>query len=268
MKLRRDPLLVREVLTRVEQHGVRATVRQTGLTNRTIYRWIAWRAQDPAWPTDDDVAEWNAHRERRARAAAHSAEYRKRVYVNRGPILSDATGVARRLQALAALGWTSKDLGPLLGVSDARVQHLTNMKYPKAHPDTIDAVRALYDRLSMTVPVDRKTTGRGGAAVHDRQRRAAAAKGYLPPLAWDDESIDDPHALPHRPRAQDNHHHRDSVDPIVVERILAGDRMPWATPAEKAEVVRRWTAGGRSLNDLERLTGWKPSRYYKEGDAA
>lgn len=261
MKLRRDPLLVREVLASIDQHGVCATVRQTGLTNRTIYRWIAWRAQNPSWPTDDDVAEWNAHRERRARAAAHCADYRKRVYVNRGPILTDATGVARRLQALAVLGWTSRDLAPLLGVSDARVQHLTNMKYPKAHPDTIAAVRALYDRLSMTVPVDHKTTGRGGAAVHARQRRAAAAKGYLPPLAWDDDTIDDPRAKPHRPRAADQHRHRGEVDDAVVERILAGERMPWTTPAEKVEVRRRWVAAGRSLVDLEDLMGWNASRY-------
>lgn len=31
--------------------------------------------------------------------------------------------------------------------------------------------------------------------------------------------------------------------------------------AERLEVIRRWTAKGRSLNELADLTGWNTNRY-------
>jgi ParB family transcriptional regulator, chromosome partitioning protein len=51
------------------------------------------------------------------------------------------------------------------------------------------------------------------------------------------------------------------IDEVVVDRILSGDYKTLATRAEKVEVVRRWTAGGRSAAELARLTGWKTERY-------
>ena len=53
---------------------------------------------------------------------------------------------------------------------------------------------------------------------------------------------------------------KSELDPVVVERLLAGDVVP-TTIAEKREVVRRWSETGRSLSDLARMTGWKPERY-------
>lgn len=59
-----------------------------------------------------------------------------------------------------------------------------------------------------------------------------------------------------------------SVDEAVVERILGGDWRLFANPAERAEICRRWSESGGSLNELNRLTGWRPSRYYKRKEAA
>lgn len=57
-------------------------------------------------------------------------------------------------------------------------------------------------------------------------------------------------------------------DPVTVEAILGGSYKMRCTPADKAEVARRWYAAGRSLAQLGRLTGWKGDRYFKVSDQA
>lgn len=56
---------------------------------------------------------------------------------------------------------------------------------------------------------------------------------------------------------------KSEVDPIVVERLLAGDGTVArnATAAERRLVTARWTESGKALNALERLTGWQVHRY-------
>ena len=55
-------------------------------------------------------------------------------------------------------------------------------------------------------------------------------------------------------------------DPVVIDRILAGDftLAKTATKAERVEVVARWQG---ALNELERATGWRADRYRKDGAA-
>lgn len=92
----------------------------------------------------------------------------------------NGAGTRRRLQALVAIGWTQRLIGQELGVVQSRVKALT-------HQDGVTArvafeVRDVFDRLAMTVGPSNPT------------RVRAAAKGWLPPLAWDD--IDDPNEVP------------------------------------------------------------------------
>ena len=54
--------------------------------------------------------------------------------------------------------------------------------------ETARRMAAVYDRYAMTVPPA------SGAVTQTRDR--AAAKGWPPPLAWDDEDLDNPTALP------------------------------------------------------------------------
>lgn len=97
----------------------------------------------------------------------------------------------------------------------------------------------------------------GPSAVSAGRARMA---GHLVPAAWDDPGTlawplgwTEPVALP-------------GPDPVVVERVLAGDwRLP-STREERTEVARRWATSGRPLAQLERLTGWKPERYYRISD--
>lgn len=55
------------------------------------------------------------------------------------------------------------------------------------------------------------------------------------------------------------------IDPVAVERRLAGDRSVRLTTAERFEIIRRWVATGRSLNECKRVTGLRPDRYLPKG---
>lgn len=114
-------------------------------------------------------------------AAASARRYRS-LRRRLGHRRIDATGTRRRLRALAALGWPMRDLSVELGWEPTRAQKLTAAGHVWA--DTAADVRLLYDRLSMTPGPSLKT------------RRRAEAAGWLPPLAWDDDCLDDPGYVP------------------------------------------------------------------------
>lgn len=103
----------------------------------------------------------------------------------------EATGTVRRIQALVAIGHTLTAIANELGWT---LQNLSKMVHAGSTPyaarvevRTAQAVAAVYDRWSMTVP-----TG----WVAERARRHAANQGWPPPLAWDDDHVDDPMATP------------------------------------------------------------------------
>lgn len=58
------------------------------------------------------------------------------------------------------------------------------------------------------------------------------------------------------------------ADENLVERILGGDWKTSCSPSDKTEVARRWHAAGKSMAELEKLTGWRPSRYFKTTEDA
>lgn len=157
-------------------------------------------------------------------------------------------GTARRVQALIALGWSHHQLAARLGVS-----HDMPAKWARAGGSfvmrrTADRVDAVFRELCMTPPPEDTTRLRREAAY---ARTLARKRGWVTALAWDD--IDDPDEQPASVVRDAG-----AVDPVVVERILAGDWHLPATRAERVEVCRQWT-GGR--NELGRLTGWKVDRY-------
>lgn len=104
----------------------------------------------------------------------------------------DATGARRRLQALVAIGWSQSKLATRLGVRPTNFS--TTMRSTKLRADTVRAVHALYEELWNTPPV--ADTHREKIAF-SRSVRHAAEQGWAPPMAWDDETIDDPAARPH-----------------------------------------------------------------------
>lgn len=94
----------------------------------------------------------------------------------------DGTGVRRRLRALAAIGWSPEDLAPRLGSSVSQVIKLRSGVHPWVFAATQVRVLEVWAALSAT-------PNSNGAAT----RAAAVARGWPPPAAFDDESIDDPH---------------------------------------------------------------------------
>jgi hypothetical protein len=78
---------------------------------------------------------------------AAKERWRKRSYLNHGPLVVDATGTRRRIQALARIGWSSVEIGRRVGVECARVSYLTARK--TVHLSTAQRIAALYDELSM-----------------------------------------------------------------------------------------------------------------------
>jgi transcriptional regulator with XRE-family HTH domain len=108
-------------------------------------------------------------------------ENRRRLAALAGrPYSVPAIGTRRRLQALAAIGWTYEHLAERLGCKRSNVAQLAHKEMTWVRRDTALRVKALYDQLAMT-------PGPSAASA-----RRAAAKGWLPPLAWDDDLIDLP----------------------------------------------------------------------------
>lgn len=100
----------------------------------------------------------------------------------------DSTGSARRLQALSAIGWDSAMVADHIGVTPSRVRAIRAHERPEIHATTRNMISAAYDELSMTLPPDSMWV--------TRSRTWASRHGWPPPLAWDDDTIDDPEAKP------------------------------------------------------------------------
>lgn len=166
----------------------------------TVTKWRRRAAATPGWPTPADIVAqaeyWAEHRARLEARRVAEHVYRRTVYVQRGPMLVPTAGTGRRLRALQAIGWTQTDLAARLGVTHQRVSRLTNESYDAVHRTVAARVAGVYDDLSMTVPQDVPPGERpaGYQPVYDKQRRRVRALGWPPPLAWDDDTIDDPAA--------------------------------------------------------------------------
>lgn len=104
----------------------------------------------------------------------------------------DATGTVRRIRALVAIGYSQCRIADALGWASNNLTDLTHGR-TKCAARTAREVRDLYDRWSMHPP--QPTEWREKISV-SRSRRYAAARGWPPPLAWDDEDIDNPTARP------------------------------------------------------------------------
>lgn len=163
-------------------------------------------------------------------------------------------GTARRVQALVALGWSFHQIAARIGVVHDLPGRWARAGGSFVMRRTADRVDAVFRELCMTPPPENTIRLQREATY---ARTLARKRGWVTALAWDD--IDDPDEQP-AGIVRDV----DSVDPVVVDRILAGDwRLP-ATRAERLEVARRYP-GPR--NELDRLTGWNTRRDLRKAAA-
>lgn len=96
--------------------------------------------------------------------------------------LVDAVGLQRRIRALQALGWTQRELERRMDLHPRRLS--TVLRRPQVYTPIARAISRVYDELSMTLGPSQKT------------RAIARNQGWPPPLAWNDDEIDDPSATP------------------------------------------------------------------------
>jgi hypothetical protein len=101
----------------------------------------------------------------------------------------DATGYRRRMQALVALGFPQAFLAERLGISLRSNFHIGAELVTAA---SLRRARAVYDELWDADPLALGV----GKQPASRARNQAARRGWPPPQAWDDETIDDPAAQP------------------------------------------------------------------------
>lgn len=164
----------------------------------------------------------------------------------------DSTGAVRRIQALVALGWSQSKIATRLGILRSNFTVLAQGRtgITVAHDK---AVRALYDEWSMQLPPQAEWRDKIAA---NRSRNYASAHGWVPPLAWDDESIDDPSAGPYVTSDEG----AAAVDEAAIERRMLGDKSARLRPVDRAELVRRMLARGVTRNEIERRTGVNVAR--------
>lgn len=163
--------------------------------------------------------------------------------------LVDGTGTRRRLQALVAAGWPQAHLAARLGWDPANFNVLiSGSLYPRVQHDTAQAVRELYDALWNVAPDCAPGFAR-------RARGVAERRGWAPPLAWDDDTIDDPAAgAPDVRRSQIPL--REPVDPFELTLLLERDaRAHQVNPATRREAVRILTERGLSASQAAEHLG-------------
>lgn len=172
--------------------------------------------------------------------AAHAARARWRrrmhAYGRAVPKSIPNVGARRRIEALQTLGWSMRDLSRKLGKHPDRLS-VSLKNYDGISPANHAAVAALYDQLWDT-PAPQRTKGE---RISARRTIANAARhGYLPPLVWDDDEIDDPAAQPHQPK-DTGMERKPCGTEAAYRRHLRHGEQPCAA-CLRAEAERKWAA--------------------------
>lgn len=105
----------------------------------------------------------------------------------------DPIGTRRRIQALSAIGWPLKELGPHLGLKPDNVRRIL-ARGQKVYGTTAQNAVAAYDTLRTSRPRRHGVSDIGIA----RALRNARQHKWAPPKYWDQfpGAIDDPHFVP------------------------------------------------------------------------
>jgi transcriptional regulator with XRE-family HTH domain len=174
-------------------------------------------------------------------------------------------GTARRIQALVARGWSISKIGARLGITPTNMTPVANGTRDVT-TGTAKAVADLYDELWNTLP---PRDGHRDKIAYSRALSHARRLGWAPPLAWDDDTIDDPAAQPFTQSEQRRGGKRVHVEDI--EFLL--DDMPLATTqwlADRLHVtkdaIQQACRRGDRLDLLDQLS--RNARLAKEGTAA
>jgi hypothetical protein len=151
----------------------------------------------------------------------------------------------RKIQALVAAGWPMRELGLRLGRNEDFARKL--LRHRHVFLSTAVAIDRLYTQLN-NLP-----------GPSNRARVLAVGWGWAPPIAWDDDTIDDPDAKPaHQAEAE----FVDDLDitlvcewvgkPLDTRKLQVISRL---TRAERAAVIDRLHAAGHIDRAIGELLG-------------
>lgn len=137
-------------------------------------------------------------------------------------------GARRRMQALALLGWTNRDLAPLVGRTPESLA-ATMRRSATISRDLHERIASVHSRLWNTpAPI---------SAASKRVRTEARLKGWVPTAAWDDIDTDDAPSLGDAPQAGRTKSSR--IHPDDVAWMLRTNTTSWAA-AERLGVTRAY----------------------------
>jgi hypothetical protein len=176
-------------------------------------------------------------------AKRRQRNYRARRTVGRVNSIVPSLGTQRRIQALAANGWTLQHIGALAG---SHRQHLSCILQSDHVTRAMRArIARIFDEMWDAFPPETDPKSR---ALVARSRRYAAAQGWRTALAWDDIDTDPEPAATER---------TDDVDEIAVELACRGENVKLTT-REKEQVVT--ILHGKRLSDsaIAALLGCPP----------
>jgi transcriptional regulator with XRE-family HTH domain len=157
----------------------------------------------------------------------------------------DSTGTARRLEALMANGWSRPALEAAVGLSVT-----AQLNARRGNPVTVatrNLVARRYEELWDTCP-PAETPMERRAIV--RTSNLAKRRGWPPPMAWDDDTIDNPKARPQIGRQRSKH---TIVDEVAVERLKRGQQVTVNILERRTAIAQLAEAGVRTGDIAERL---------------
>lgn len=196
----------------------------------TNWRDLAAGAIDRTGCTGDRHGTPNAYRNHRCRCTdAAQALTRHKKLLAAGlvaPGLVNSVGVVRRRQALGVIGYSLADLAPYFGVT-ASALNCQAVQGRTVYRTTHEQWCRVYDLLSMT------------PGSNDLARVWARKRGWAPPLAWDDDTIDDPNATPDLGKRRA----RRRQDIAEDARFLAGTGMTPSGIAARLRVSEAYVRG-------------------------
>jgi transcriptional regulator with XRE-family HTH domain len=103
-----------------------------------------------------------------------------------------SVGTTRRIHALVAVGWSLSKIAAAVGALPANFTAVAHGRRDVT-VRTAQAIADLYDAWWDTKP---PTDTKADLIAYRRSLNYAAEHGWPPPLAWDDDEIDDPAATP------------------------------------------------------------------------
>ena len=144
-----------------------------------------------------------------------------------GGAVIPARGTHRRLQALVAIGWSQSKLAALLGAT--RANFGTMMRATSVSVRLHRQVQVLYEELWNVEPAHDKWRQ---LSAFNRAKSYAAARRWLPPMAWDDIDTDV------APPVAEVDEAGDGLDEAAVGLALSGEDIR-LTPLERRAAVTR-----------------------------